>query len=416
MKQKLLSHYYNTTMQEKQPSFLCQLTGEILDDPVWGADGNTYERSAITNLLKSTSTTTNNPSLHSLFSTQPPTDAPQLQRVIQKLLFLVERPFSEQVAEGVVDDELKIQLKLAHVTRDACISMKTETKNNMDQRNKEREAMLQNNTLDAIRKKIALQEEKVEQHIKALEQKRQKLCRRHETISKYDTNLDQYEKQVWSIVNVQSKEHYKGDDRYQSLQRQVDVLRERVEKLKRTNISNETFLIWHEGAFGIINGFRLGRLPNIQVEWSEVNAAWGQAALLLATIAGKLGFTFQHFRVIPMGSYSKIAKIGQERHHNSYDLSTTTGNFGLFSRSTFNAGMAAFLVCLSELCDDAMKYDRALRLPYDMSPEKGEMIHNGIGVSIKLYGSTEEKWTKACKYMLTNLKYLHAWSTKTWRR
>ena len=120
-------------MQEKQPSFLCQLTGEILDDPVWGADGNTYERSAITNLLKSTSTTTNNPSLHSLFSTQPPTDAPQLQRVIQKLLFLVERPFSEQVAEGVVDDELKIQLKLAHVTRDACISMKTETKNNMDQ-------------------------------------------------------------------------------------------------------------------------------------------------------------------------------------------------------------------------------------------------------------------------------------------
>ena len=51
-----------------------------------------------------------------------------------------------------------------------------------------------------------------------------------------------------------------------------------------------------------------------------------------------------------------------------------------------------------------MNYDRALRLPYNINPSRSEMIHNGVGVSIKLTGSTEEKWTMACKYMLIDLK------------
>jgi beclin 1 len=52
-------------------------------------------------------------------------------------------------------------------------------------------------------------------------------------------------------------------------------------KLSKTNVFNLTFHIWHSGHFGTINGFRLGRLPDDQVEWSEINAAWGQTVLLL---------------------------------------------------------------------------------------------------------------------------------------
>ena len=52
---------------------------------------------------------------------------------------------------------------------------------------------------------------------------------------------------------------------------------------------------------------------------------------------------------------------------------------GWLSNSTFNQGMAAFLVCLSELCREAMNYDRALRLPYNINPSRSEMIHNGVG-------------------------------------
>ena len=39
----------------------------------------------------------------------------------------------------------------------------------------------------------------------------------------------------------------------------------------------DAFHIWTDGAFGTINGFRLGRLPNVVVEWDEINAAFGLA-------------------------------------------------------------------------------------------------------------------------------------------
>jgi hypothetical protein len=53
------------------------------------------------------------------------------------------------------------------------------------------------------------------------------------------------------------------------------------------------FRIWHDGPFGTISGFRLGRTPECPVEWDEINAAWGQAVLLLHTMAqqAKLNFS-----------------------------------------------------------------------------------------------------------------------------
>lgn len=41
----------------------------------------------------------------------------------------------------------------------------------------------------------------------------------------------------------------------------------------------------HDGPFGTISGFRLGRTPDVAVEWDEINAAWGQAVLLLHAMA-----------------------------------------------------------------------------------------------------------------------------------
>jgi beclin 1 len=83
-----------------------------------------------------------------------------------------------------------------------------------------------------------------------------------------------------------------------------------LEKLERTNVYNDAFCIGHDGVFGTINGLRLGRVPsvpvcrpltsvidvcsmNFQVEWAEINAAWGQTLLLLYTIARKMDFSFE---------------------------------------------------------------------------------------------------------------------------
>lgn len=62
--------------------------------------------------------------------------------------------------------------------------------------------------------------------------------------------------------------------------------------LRRTSVYNDLFRIWFHGACGTISGLRLGRTAQQAVEWDEINAAWGQAVLLLATLArvgGRMG-------------------------------------------------------------------------------------------------------------------------------
>jgi hypothetical protein len=65
----------------------------------------------------------------------------------------------------------------------------------------------------------------------------------------------------------------------------IDRASQRLQLLKNINVFNDAFKIWHDGPFGTISGFRLGRTPEASVEWDEINAAWGQAVLLLHTMA-----------------------------------------------------------------------------------------------------------------------------------
>lgn len=51
---------------------------------------------------------------------------------------------------------------------------------------------------------------------------------------------------------------------------------------------------------------RLGRTPEVNVDWDEINAGWGQAVLLLYTMANICNFTFSNFKLIPMGSKPRI--------------------------------------------------------------------------------------------------------------
>ena len=51
-----------------------------------------------------------------------------------------------------------------------------------------------------------------------------------------------------------------------STQLREERLDVKLERLKRTNVCNDAFYIWHDGPFGTINNFRLGRLPSQLVE------------------------------------------------------------------------------------------------------------------------------------------------------
>jgi beclin 1 len=207
-----------------------------------------------------------------------------------------------------------------------------------------------------------------------------------------------------------------------------------LEQLQRTNIYNDTFCIGHDGYFGTINGLRLGRLNNPPVEWPEINAAWGQATLLLNTIAEKLGFQFLGYRLRAMGSTSRVEKI-EYPQQSPTQSSLGSGNqaappdpkitkLDLFSSGDlplhlpwlhrrFDAGMVAFLECLRQLGEFVEGTTRrgqggevagpGLKLPYEIKRDR-------IGdASIKLgFNQNDETWTRACKYTLTCCKFLLA--------
>jgi beclin 1 len=213
-------------------------------------------------------------------------------------------------------------------------------------------------------------------------------------------------------------------------QKQLDLL-------QRTNIYNDIFSISHDGIFGTINGLRLGRMAAHPVDWPEINAAWGHTLLLLSTVARTVGFRFAGYDLVPMGSTSRIIKLspgnatgGTGGRPKRYVLELyTSGDMPLgltFMHRRFDAAMAAFLDCLSQLGSfvekesariannsssspgsargsvDGRKASAGVSLPYII---EGDKIG---GVSIRLGMAQDDSWSSACKYVLTCCKFLLA--------
>lgn len=272
--------------------------------------------------------------------------------------------------------------------------------------------------------------------------------------------LDDEEQAFWRSRNAFALTLTSLQDDRDAVNAAYDHDAQQLERLQRTNVYNDVFCIGHDGSFATINGLRLGRLPPPQnVDWPEINAAWGTAALLLATVADKLRFTFCGYKIRPMGSTSKIEKI---EYPPSAPRQTSSGNapsdstprqrqqqpkvtpLDLFSSGDLplgrmllhrrlDAGMVAFLECLRQLGefvetssangpsphptapaqpsskptggsgrDSPTSGTTGLKLPYAIRKDK-------IGdSSIKLGVSQDEAWTRACKFTLTCCKFLLA--------
>eukprot|EP00096_Caligus_rogercresseyi_P016831 TRINITY_DN983_c0_g3_i1.p1 TRINITY_DN983_c0_g3~~TRINITY_DN983_c0_g3_i1.p1 ORF type:complete len:426 (+),score=128.62 TRINITY_DN983_c0_g3_i1:90-1367(+) len=195
-----------------------------------------------------------------------------------------------------------------------------------------------------------------------------------------------------------------AEDDYRSLDSQFKYAQSQWETLKKTNVYNATFHIWHIGHFATINGFRLGRLPSVPVEWPEINAAWGQTALLLSCLSKKIGLTsFNKYQIVPYGSYSYIKVLSDEKELPLYG----TGGFRMIWDTKFDSGMAAFLDCLSQFISEIEKLGFGFNIPYEVDREKAKIRDKSSEqfYSIKLQFNSEDSWTKALRYMLTSLKW-----------
>ncbi|KAG0480595.1 hypothetical protein HPP92_011453 [Vanilla planifolia] len=197
----------------------------------------------------------------------------------------------------------------------------------------------------------------------------------------------------------------------------IEVLQAHLELLKRTNVLADAFPIWHDGEFGTINNFRLGRSLKHRLNGMKLMPLGGKLVYFCTQWLIIFGQNFRNLvclqitssiryriKIIPMGSYPRI----MDSNNNTYEL---FGPVNLFWSTRYDKAMTLFLTCLKEFADFANAMDqeknippeKRLRLPYKIENDKVETY------TITQSFNKQENWTKALRYMLCNLKWVLFW-------
>lgn len=265
-------------------------------------------------------------------------------------------------------------------------------------------------------KDLKAQEQAALTELRSVEQDRIDITAELAQLEKESAALDQEEAQFWQDRNKFAAEVESYQQERDSINLRYEHDAKQLERLQKTNVYNDTFHIGHDGNFGTINGLRLGRLPNHPVAWDEINAAWGLTLLLLQTMAEKLEYTFVGYKLLPMGSSSRIEKFDPNVQDNM-TKTTVLELFGateinplkLFQRNSFDKAMVAFLECLRQLGNHAESRDASVKMPYKIDKDK---ISDAC---VRTAFNQDEGWTRALKFCLTNAKWILAVVAKSTR-
>ncbi|SPO27833.1 related to Beclin 1 [Ustilago trichophora] len=266
-------------------------------------------------------------------------------------------------------------------------------------------------------------------------------------ITEEESALQQEEERFWSQYSSHSLTLSKLEEEKASLAMAVAHDKELLARLQSTNVYTDAFCIGHLGGIATINGLRLGRLPGQPVEWNEINAAWGQTALLLDVLSRKLTIAFRGYRLIPKGSFSVVYRYEDARsqHYSSVSSSSSSaflphshGNetpdsaegeesggekavYELYGSSDWQIGrllqsrrfdhaQTGFLACLKQVIDYAAREDPTFQAPHAINKDKiGE-------ASIRLQFGSDETWTRALRHVLVSCNRLLLWVVEREKR
>jgi beclin 1 len=296
--------------------------------------------------------------------------------------------------------------------------------------------------------------ERLEEECRGLRSRLENVRKRRQRIKilmdrEMSDQLSQWEQRYNEVSHEQSE----ALADYRSAARQENLTANRLDVAQKWNVINDCFYIWHRGPFGTINGLRLASevpaLPTdpsksettseataaaatanggkqggilgyslgfsgesnlttptettISVPWAEVNSALGLVALLLSTLQHKPNSSF-HFKneIVAMGSTSKIG-VRRGESITYYDL-YTDDNFHFFGKRNFNIALTGLVRCVAEAEETVQERDRTIALPHAIDASaRGEMTIGGLPIA---YGPDGEQWTRAMKYLLTDIKWL----------
>jgi len=252
--------------------------------------------------------------------------------------------------------------------------------------------------LEAEIAEMELEEQRLLEQLKEFDREEQELQEELERQRRQEEQLQREEDEFWLCYAAHQLDLEESEEEKALTASAIRYATVELTRLKRTNVLNEMFHIAPLDQFITINNFRMGRLPEKHVSWEEINAAWGQACLLLDAIIRRCGGVphMQH-RLLPRGSFSAIQVGGQ-----MYQLYSSAGGIkSFFQNRDFDLAMTAFLECLKEVTR-FLQRDPSMRLPFKIEGDKV------AGFSVRNQFNQDERWTKALKYMLTDLKFIIA--------
>ncbi|DBA01699.1 TPA: LOW QUALITY PROTEIN: hypothetical protein N0F65_010350 [Lagenidium giganteum] len=245
----------------------------------------------------------------------------------------------------------------------------------------------------------------LEDNLSLMDKEREDLWLRQTALEEENAKVALEEDTIWRQLNTLTFDSHVFGELRDSANAHMDNLNRAALSTRTHNMLNDMFVIGQSGQFGTINHFRMGQLASMQVEWNEINAAFGESALLMRTLANMLGFEFADFQVVPLGSFSKIIRISSPRME--YALHGSDSD--CFAESLFNLGLGAWLACIGQLLTAVEAQDTVFQFPYKV---KRSTIN---GFSIHFLKNKQTEWTKALKYALTNLKWLQTWMATRWQ-
>uniref|UniRef100_A0A0N5AYW3 Beclin-1-like protein n=1 Tax=Syphacia muris TaxID=451379 RepID=A0A0N5AYW3_9BILA len=256
--------------------------------------------------------------------------------------------------------------------------------------------------IDDAKSKIAelkTEQEARAKEIKDLEEKERILDEKLSAQKNELKAVKEAEEKLWRKFRDNHRKLLDMDNEEQDIDVQLNYTKEQIKKLSGLNVLNTTFHIWNQGNFGTINGFRLGRLPCSPVEWNEINAAWGQAALLLTVLLKSVeGCELDDYKIFPMGNHSFIRVLATGEDLPLYG----SGGFKPFGQKNFDEAIIAYVKCFRHLQKHIEEHS-GFQLPHRIQRDLIE--DNRMEYSVKMQFNSEERWTKAMKCLLINLRW-----------
>lgn len=278
----------------------------------------------------------------------------------------------------------------------------------------------------------------------------------HRLLEQAEAQQNSLDKQLLAVIRQRDETVLD----YRSVRIAIATQQRQLQISRQWNVTNDTFHIWHSGPFVTINGLRLGaeapsmevgssadtdRQPNgpieqprrylgfgaqpapstvnpssnsnevrnqegkntIRIHWTEINSALGQVCLLLSTLEQKqfCGIRYRH-EIVAQGSTSKIGIRSINNQHTAYYNLYSDDSFQLFGKRNFNTALQALVQCVVDAADAVQARDPTITLPHALektNTRSGDYVVGGLSVA---YGTDGVEWTRAMKYLLTDIKQL----------